>query len=214
MPARWSAWAIYEVMETSDCEQVFIGITSDNHWRRFCEKFDRLDLLKEPSLKTNEDRVAAQEQLKPIVRDIIKNHKKEEILEICEEINIPFAPVAQTKDLFNDPQLNYKDRLLKTQLPDGRVVKLPRLPIEIGHHDLGLRMQPPSVGQHTREILCELGFDEEKMNELEAKKLYHVVKAVISLMNVPFIQAFEVAINKTLLWNFCLLHLTIQRARK
>ena len=171
MPARWSAWAIYEVMETKDREQVFIGITSDNHWRRFCGRFERYDLLDDPAFKTNEDRVAAQERLKPIVHEIIKSLSKDEILAICEEINIPFAPVAETKDLFDDPQLNYKGRMLETRLPDGRTAKLPRLPIEIGDHDMGLRRQPPAVGQHTREILCELGYEEERLNELETKKI-------------------------------------------
>ncbi|MBL24135.1 MAG: formyl-CoA transferase [Rhodospirillaceae bacterium] len=171
MPVRWSAWAIYEVMETGDGQQVFIGITSDNHWQRFCEKFDRRDLLEDPEFQTNEDRVAAQERLKPIVREIIKSHSKEKVLAICEEINIPFAPVAETKDLFDDPQLNAHGRMLETRLPDGRTAKLPRLPIEVGDHDLGLRSQPPEVGEHTREILAELGYDSRTLDELEASKI-------------------------------------------
>lgn len=171
MPARWSAWAIYEVMETADGQQVFIGITSDNHWRRFCEKFERPDLLEDPEFQTNEDRVAAQERLKPMVRDIIKSHSKDEVLAICEEINIPFAPVAETKDLFDDPQLNAHGRMLETRLPDGRTAKLPRLPIEIGDHDLGLRSQPPDVGEHTREILAELDYDDATLDELEAGEI-------------------------------------------
>jgi crotonobetainyl-CoA:carnitine CoA-transferase CaiB-like acyl-CoA transferase len=171
MPARWSAWAIYEVMNTADGEQVFIGITSDNHWHRFCEKFGRSDLLEDPELRTNEKRVAAQERLKPIIREMIGQHTKAEILEICEQINIPFAPVAQTKDLFEDPQLNAHGRMLETRLPDGRYAKLPRLPIEIGDHDLGLRRQPPEVGEHTREILQELGYALETLDELEENEI-------------------------------------------
>ena len=171
MPVRWSAWAVYEVMETSDAEQVFIGITSDNHWQRFCEKFGRPDLLADPELKTNEDRVAAQERLKPMVRDMIRAHTKAEVLAICEEINIPFAPVAETKDLFDDPQLNANGRMLETRLPDGRTAKLPRLPIEIGDHDLGLRMQPPKMGEHTREILGELGYTAEMLDQLEVDNI-------------------------------------------
>jgi len=167
MPVRWSAWAVYEVMETSDGEQVFIGITSDNHWQRFCEKFGRSDWLADPEFQTNEDRVAAQERLKPMVRDMIRAHTKSEVLAICEEINIPFAPVAETKDLFDDPQLNANGRMLETRLPDGRTVKLPRLPIEIGDHDLGLRTQPPEVGEHTREILDALGYTPETLDQLE-----------------------------------------------
>ena len=106
-----------------------------------------------------------------MVRDMIRAHTKAEVLAICEEINIPFAPVAETKDLFDDPQLNANGRMLETRLPDGRTAKLPRLPIEIGDHDLGLRMQPPKMGEHTREILGELGYTAEMLDQLEVDNI-------------------------------------------
>ncbi len=169
MPIRWGAWAIYEVFDTSDGDQVFIGLTSDNHWRRFCEHFGRQDLLDDPKLKSNEDRVKAREWLKPIVHEIFGQHTKAELLEICERIEVPFAPVAQTKDLFDDPQLNANGRMLETRMPNGKMTKLPRLPVEIGDHDLGLRLQPPEIGENTREILVELGLDDAAIGDLEAK---------------------------------------------
>lgn len=169
MPKRWGAWAIYEVFETKDDDQVFIGITSDNHWKRFCDHFERPDLLADPTLKTNEDRVMARDRLKPIVRDAFGRHTKAELLEICERIGLPFAPVAKTKDLFDDPQLNANGRMLQTRLPDGRTIKLPRLPLEMNEHDIGLRLQPPEVGEHTRDILTELGLDDAAIAELEGR---------------------------------------------
>lgn len=169
MPIRWGAWAIYEVFDTSDGDQVFIGLTSDNHWRRFCEHFGRQDLLDDLKLKSNEDRVKAREWLKPIVHEIFGQHTKAELLEICERIEVPFAPVAQTKDLFDDPQLNANGRMLETRMPNGKMTKLPRLPVEIGDHDLGLRLQPPEIGENTREILVELGLDDAAIGDLEAK---------------------------------------------
>jgi crotonobetainyl-CoA:carnitine CoA-transferase CaiB-like acyl-CoA transferase len=169
MPKRWGAWAIYEVFDTKDGDQVFVGITSDNHWKRFCDHFERPDLLSDPTLKTNEDRVKARERIKPIVRDTFAQHTKPELLEICERIGLPFAPVAQTKDLFDDPQLNAGGRMLQTRLPDGSMTKLPRLPLEMNDHDIGLRLQPPEVGEHTRDILAELGLDDGAISELEGK---------------------------------------------
>ena len=80
-----------------------------------------------------------------------------------------FAPVARTRDLFDDPQLNANGRLVPTRMPDGKMTKLPRLPVEIGEHDLGLRRQPPTVGEHTREVLSELGLDDKAVAELESK---------------------------------------------
>jgi len=169
MPSRRGAWGVYEVFDTADDDHIFIGITSDHHWERFCEAFARPDLLADPKLKTNEDRVRARKWLIPVCKEIIQRHTKAELAEICERISIPYAPVARARDLYDDPQLNAGGRMLPVRLPDGRMPKLPRLPVEIGDHDLGLRRQPPAVGEHTREILSELGLDDQAVSELEAK---------------------------------------------
>ena len=126
-------------------------------------------MLAGPKLKTNEDRVRARKWLIPICKEIIQRHTKAELAEICERISIPYAPVARTRDLFDDPQLNAGGRMLQVRMPDGKTTKLPRLPVEIGNHDLGLRRQPPAVGEHTREILSELGLDDKAVAELESK---------------------------------------------
>jgi crotonobetainyl-CoA:carnitine CoA-transferase CaiB-like acyl-CoA transferase len=162
MPERQGAWAIYETFATSDDRQFFLGITSDQHWRRFCENFARPDLLADPQLKTNENRVAARPWLKQIVADIVLQHGHDEMMEICERNSIPFAPVMRPGDLFDDPQLNAHGRMLDIELENGRVAHLPRLPIEMGDHDTGLRTQPGRIGADTLAILAELGIPEEE----------------------------------------------------
>jgi crotonobetainyl-CoA:carnitine CoA-transferase CaiB-like acyl-CoA transferase len=169
MPARESAWAIYELFETAAGEPLFIGITSDNHWRRFCDRFGRQDLLEDARFGSNEDRVRERPVLVPIVAEIVKRHDKEEMIAVCEEIGIPFAPVATIEDLFDDPHLNAGGRLVEVELPGGIRTRLPKLPIEIGSHDLTLRMQPPALGEHTREVLAGIGLSELEISHLEAE---------------------------------------------
>jgi crotonobetainyl-CoA:carnitine CoA-transferase CaiB-like acyl-CoA transferase len=157
MPAREGAWAIYEPFATADGEQIFVGLTSNGHWQRFCEEFGRRDLLDDPDYQTNEDRVRARAALRPIVAEIVARHKLAELAEIFDRTDIPFAPVARPGDLFDDPQLNARGRMLEIEFPGGRRAKLPRLPIEIGEHDFALRRQSPAIGEHTAAILAELG---------------------------------------------------------
>jgi len=174
MPAREGAWAIYEPFPTADGEQIFVGLTSNRQWQRFCEQFGRRDLVDDPAYRTNEDRVRARASLRPIVAAIIARHKRAELAELFDRIDIPFAPVAKPGDLFDDPQLNARGRMLDIEFGDGRQARLPRLPIEIGGHDLALRRQAPAIGEHTAEILAELGFARHEIAALATRGIIAV----------------------------------------
>src|SRR5258708_38251150 len=67
-------------------------------------------------------------------------------MRLCETANIPFAPVAKVEDLFDDPHLLASGGLLDSVLPGDIRTKLPRLPIEIGSHRLGVRPPAPRLG--------------------------------------------------------------------
>ncbi len=169
MPAREGAWAVYEPFATKDGEQIFVGLTSDRHWRRFCEHFGRPDLLKDPAYRTNEDRVHARPVLLPLVAEIVAQHSLAELVAVFDRIDIPFAPVAKPGDLFDDPQLNAGGRMLDIALGRGVRARIPRLPVEIGAHDLALRRQAPAIGEHTAEILAEIGLAPEAIEKLRAQ---------------------------------------------
>jgi crotonobetainyl-CoA:carnitine CoA-transferase CaiB-like acyl-CoA transferase len=174
MPAREGAWGIYEPFATADGEQIFVGITSDSQWHRFCGHFGRDDLLQNPAYKSNEDRVRERPALLPAVAAIVVQHTRKELAEVFDRLDIPFAPVAKPGDLFDDPQLNAGGRMLEIDFARGVSAKLPRLPVEIGTHDLGLSRQPPAIGEHTGEILAELSL---KPSEIEALRKRGIIAA-------------------------------------
>ncbi len=178
MPARHGAWAIYEPFATSGGGDIFVGLTSDGHWRRFCEHFGRHDLLQNPAYASNEDRVRARPVLQPIVAGIIAQRTRTELVELFDRLDIPFAPVATPADLFDDPQLNAFGRMLDVAFGGGVTAKLPRLPIEIGQHDFALRRQAPAIGEHSGEILAELGV---RPNTIEALARRGIIAAPGSL---------------------------------
>lgn len=169
MPARVSAWAIYRTFKTKDDSMVFVGVTSDKHWTRFCEAFNRKDWLSDPRLATNNGRIDEREWLLPAVEEFMATLTKAEILAGCDKAGIPFAPIARTEDLFDDPQLNEGEvPLLTTTLPGGVTTKLPRLPIAYGDSDFGLRNDPPAVGENTDEILLGAGLSQAQIDALRA----------------------------------------------
>ena len=158
MPHKASSWAIYETFVTADEKTLFVGITSDNHWRAFCKEFKLDDLLADPALKTNPQRAAEHDRLAPIVEAIVKAHTFAAMSKILERLKIPFAPLSRPADLFDDPHLNQGNRMVETHFQNGKRANLPALPLEMGDHILGLRSQPPRKGEHSREVLTEAGF--------------------------------------------------------
>ena len=142
---------------TADGEQIFIGLTSDGHWRRFCEHFGRADLLQNPAYKTNEDRVRARPVLRPIVADIVARHKLAELAELFDRIDIPFAPVAKPGDLFDDPQLNAGGRMLEVDLPTASARNCRACRSKSATMISRCAGRRRAIGEHTAEILAELG---------------------------------------------------------
>ncbi|GIK55663.1 MAG: CoA transferase [Chloroflexi bacterium] len=166
MPARVSAWAIYRTFTTSDGELVFIGVTSDKQWRRFCQVFHQDDWLADERLATNNGRIQAREWLLTAVEAIIAQYPTAEIVQRCQEADLPFSPVVRPEDLFTDPQLQASGSLLQTILPNGEYTWLPRLPILL--HEIGatLQIDPPALGEHSRQVLAAIGLQSQEIESL------------------------------------------------
>lgn len=168
MPERVSSWAIYELFKTKDDKQVFIGITSDQQWVRFCKVFGFDDLAGDIRLETNNQRIDERPRLIPELSRRFAELSKAEIIKKAEKASIPFAPVSRPEDLFDDPQMN-ANGLLETLLPNGERTKLPRLPLRVGDHDFSLRANPPRVGEGGDEVLNELGLSQTEIDGLKQR---------------------------------------------
>jgi crotonobetainyl-CoA:carnitine CoA-transferase CaiB-like acyl-CoA transferase len=178
MPVKRGGWGVYQTFPAADGDQVFVGVTSNNQWTRFCEVFGLAELYADQRLSTNEARVAARPWMTPIIAAALARLPKAEILRLCELANIPFAPVARVEDLFDDPHLKASGALLDSILPGDIRTRLPRLPIEIGNHPLGIRRQAPRIGEQTAEILGEIGIDAEAVARLEGQGVIRLDKGV------------------------------------
>ncbi|HEX9463870.1 MAG TPA: CaiB/BaiF CoA-transferase family protein [Alphaproteobacteria bacterium] len=174
MPARLSAWAVYDVFETADGDPIFIGVVTDTQWRAFCEAFKRPDLLADLDLATNPQRVAARERVIPELRTLFKQYSRQDIVAICERVRLPFAPVTKPEDLFDDPHLAEPGAMVEVTLPDGRTMPIPALPLEMSGQRLGRRLDVPRAGEHSAAIAAELGLAPELIQELIADKVLGV----------------------------------------
>ena len=168
MPDRISAWAIYDIFETSDREQIFLGVVSDTQWRAFCETFDQPALFADRSLATNPLRVEARARLVPAVREIVARHTRDEIIAACERARLPFAPIMKPEDMFDDPQLSQPGAMVEVTLADGRTISVPALPLELKGRRLERRLDIPRVGEHSAAVAQELGYEPARIARLVA----------------------------------------------
>ena len=158
MPARVSAWAIYDVFETADDDQVFVGVVTDALWQKFCALFGLDDLWADAALRANNARVLARDTLMPRVRAELKRFTKADLIVRLDGSGLPFAPIGRPEDLFDDPHLRAGQGLAPVMLDDGTQTYLPVLPIALDGERLGGGALP-AAGADSDQLLGLLGFD-------------------------------------------------------
>lgn len=164
MPARVSAWAIYDVFQTKD-EPVFIGVVTDALWEKFCKLFDLDELWADDSLRENNARVQARDRIMPVIRELIGGMTRDEVIAKLDGSGLPFAPIGKPQDMFDDPHLN-QGGLEDVTLDNGTAVRLPTIPIEMDGKRIGSPQQLPAPGADARKVLVSLGYDEEKIDAM------------------------------------------------
>lgn len=165
MPARISAWAIYDVFQTKD-EPIFIGVVTDALWEKFCKLFALDDLWADESIRENNNRVAARDRIMPQIRELIVGFGRDELIAKLEGTGLPFAPIARPEDMFDDPHLNASGGLEPVTLPNGEKTKLPGLPIEMNGARPSAPAQLSTIGEHSDMILKELGLSADQIQTL------------------------------------------------
>ena len=171
MPARVSAWGIYDVFTLGDDAQLFLGVVSDTQWRAFCAALGRDDWAADERLSTNTLRVAARPWLMPLVVEDLQRRTAPQLIELATSAGLPWAPITRPEDLFDDPHLLGSGGLAPTRLPDGRETLAPLLPLAWDGSRLPKRSDPPNIGQHTVEILRGAGLSAAEIDDLLSRKV-------------------------------------------
>ena len=174
MPERGRTWSIYDLFATADSEQVFIGVTSDRHWKRMCETFEFADWAENEQLATNQARIEAREWFLPELQKRIGALNKNEVMALAEKAGIPFAPVNRPQDLFDDPHMNQSGSFVNTKTPKGASVKLPKIPLRLNGAAFDLRRHPPGIGEGSREIYRRCGYTDKDIHELIADGIIEI----------------------------------------
>jgi crotonobetainyl-CoA:carnitine CoA-transferase CaiB-like acyl-CoA transferase len=165
MPARISAWAIYDVFETRD-DPVFIGVVTDSLWEKFCALFGLDALWADETLRANNQRVLARERIMPEVRAVIAGFTQAELIARLEGTGLPFAPIGKPEDLFDDPHLAASGGLEPVRLDTGEETRLPVLPLTMDRARPSATAELPVPGADSRAVLADLGYGADEIDAL------------------------------------------------
>ncbi len=166
MPARVSAWAIYDVFETRD-DPVFIGVVTDALWEKFCALFGLDALWADESIRANNQRVLARDRILPPIRELVSQMTRAEVIAKLDGTGMPFAPIGRPEDLFDDPHLN-AGGMEPVTLDTGAATKLPTIPLEMDGKRPGAPSSLPKPGEDARAVLAALGYSADRIAALLA----------------------------------------------
>ena len=159
MPERNFSWPVYDIFETSDGEQLFVGAVSQGQWDVLCRELELHHLLDDPRLQSRMDQINARDWTLPHFAKAISERDIQSLATALEAHGIPFSPIAKPADMYDDPHVNRPGGLITTEMADGKSFRAPGLPIDVEDSRLTPLENLPAVGEDTVEILHSLGLN-------------------------------------------------------
>jgi crotonobetainyl-CoA:carnitine CoA-transferase CaiB-like acyl-CoA transferase len=171
MPARSHLFTVYDLFKTLD-NDVFVAVTSEQQWERFCHEFGFEQLLADPLLATQNERLKVRARLTAAIAERFASLPSEDIVERCAAAKLPVAKVNRPDQLITDRHLVESGQLLDIALPEGGTARIPALPFKMDGHTLGVRRQPQVAGAQTRSFLHDLGYSDGEITHLQAAGVF------------------------------------------
>jgi len=163
--------ATNDVFGTKDGKLIALGIVNEEHfWQNFCKTVGQEMLLEDPRFSTQKSRLRNREELSRILRHIFSTKTREEWLQLFKNIDVPLSSVSTLEEALSDSQIAHRGLLEKVTDPRLGEFNVVGLPAKFSGISTDIQSPPPRAGQHTREILEQLGYSEEVVSYLEAKE--------------------------------------------
>jgi len=157
----------YETFRTADGE-IAIGVGSQRQWPRFCEVLGLAELAVDARFATNGDRVANRIELVAILGERLGQRSSAAWLAALDAAGIPAGPIRDIREAFDSPEAAAIGSRVRLDHPVLGPVDQVRPPFELAATPAAIRRPPPLLGEHSREILLEAGFDSAAIDRLAA----------------------------------------------
>lgn len=159
----------YEAVQGADGDWFILGIGSDNVWQSFCRYVQREDLMNDPRFATNAQRIAHYEEIIGPVREIIRQRNTDEWLDALRAVGVPVGRINTVAQALSDPHLIERGMIVQLEHPALGMIKSIATPVHLADSPLVYYRHPPRLGEHSDEVMIELGFDATTVQEFRAK---------------------------------------------
>lgn len=161
----WDEWVPYGAFDTKD-NPVWIGISTEKFWTTFCETLNTEGLITDQRYATNEARKRNRDSLNAKVSAVCMQYKSTELEEKLAAVGVPCARLANVSEVEHNPQVKLRKLIEEWNYPEEGNVKIVKSPMMIEGHFPETRGMAPRLGEHTTEIMAELGYGKEKIQTL------------------------------------------------
>ena len=155
-----------------DCGEggaVYVGVLLDSHWRILTDILGEPDLAEHESFATGMDRAANRDICNMMVSAWLSERSRDEAIRIFREHGLPIAPVQKFTESAKDPHVLERDMLQDTKQHDGSMAPITGPAAKFSRTPTRVRTGAPSLGEHTGEVLSELGYDADAQTSLRDK---------------------------------------------
>ncbi len=152
----------YQSFQTSD-GYVVITVGNDRQFCDFCKHMDLPELCQHPHYATNSERVLHRQALIALLEDHMVKYTSRDIMKRMQAAHVPCGPIHSVKQALESDEASAREMVWSVQHPQLGALKLLGSPLKLSETPVTLRELPPLHGQHSREILSEMGYDDKEI---------------------------------------------------
>jgi crotonobetainyl-CoA:carnitine CoA-transferase CaiB-like acyl-CoA transferase len=163
--------APYRNFRCGDNQWVFIAGGNDRLWKRMAQAIGLGSLVDDPKFANNPERVKNRQELESLVQEAVGRFQRADLLKKLDEAGVPATPVNSIDQVLQDPQVNALKMVWQMSHPVKGDLPVVAFPLAFSRMSSSLRRNAPRLGEHTEEVLGEIGYAQQEIADLREKKV-------------------------------------------